>query len=218
MTDAADISTLDRATLRYLPGFDRERRDLSRSQWYTPPDLAERLWKWATPPGRVAARVLEPSAGIGALIKPALRDRRVRRITAVDIDAGNCDALRELPRRGPRLSVVRGDFTHFKPAMRFDLGITNPPYEDDQDVGFVLRLLGFAPVVCGIFRSAIQHGEGRFEAFWRHVDMPRKVNLVNRPEFGEGTGARSDFIVAEFTRRATLRERGEPTICAEEWW
>ena len=50
-----------------LPGLDGD-RDLSKSQWYTPPKLAERMWNWWLAPRfhhrpDMRWHVLEPSAG-----------------------------------------------------------------------------------------------------------------------------------------------------------
>lgn len=210
-----------------LPGLEGEERSKDLSQWYTPPALAERVWEWGTRGMGTGLRVLEPAAGQGSLVKPALRDLRVRRVTAVDIDPRNAAALKQLPHRGHgRLAVVRGDFRSFTPRDRFDIGLTNPPYENDQDVDFILNLLGFAPRVVGIFRSALVHGSddnpkrlGRWERLWSRVDLTRLVWLCNRPKFGEGTGALSDFIVAEFVRReGEPRRRGEPLHAQLEWW
>lgn len=209
------------AELRYLPGFEHERRDLSRSQWYSPPELAEEVWSWACAGQRDIGAVLEPAAGKGALVRPALRDCRVSRVTAIDIDPVNVEALRAL--RGPRqrrLSAVCGDFLSFTPRQRFGLCVQNPPFEDGQDVAFIMHALQFAPRVVGIYRSALVHGSGRFEALWRHVDMTRLAYIVNRPKFGAGTGAQSDFIVAEFFRRdmSPPRQRGESCDVKVEWW
>lgn len=208
------------AAARYLPGFEAEQRSVALSQWYTPADLAERVWAWAAESQRrTVARVLEPSAGRGALVAPALKSLRVRRLTAIDIDAGNVDTLKR-SFTGRKLAVVRGDFLSFTARDRFDLCIQNPPYEDDRDVAFIRHGLRFAPVVVGIYRSALVHGSNRFETLWKHVDMTRIAYLVNRPKFGEGTGAQSDFIVAEFMRRdiSPARKRGEPSQLTQEWW
>jgi hypothetical protein len=48
--------------------------------------------------------------------------------------------------------------------------------------------------------------------------MTRVAYLVNRPKFGAGTGAQSDFIVARFVRRDEPLARGEESTCRQEWW
>ena len=39
-------------TAAYLPGMEAEHRSPELSQWYTPPDLAARLWGWCHVLGR----------------------------------------------------------------------------------------------------------------------------------------------------------------------
>jgi predicted RNA methylase len=219
----------------YLPGLEAEQRNPAKSQWYTEPKLSQRVWNfWANnylDEDTTGVRVLEPAAGQGALLKPVFNDPRVSHITAIDIDRGNCDVLEALARRESlrhaRIGTVRVvqvhcmDFMQYSAPHPFDLALQNPPYEDGQDVQFVLHALRWAPVVLGIFRSALLHGQERFENFWRWVDPVRGSWLVERPQFGKGEksdGPLSDFVVLLLCKRSTPRERGQSFDVQMEWW
>lgn len=196
-----------------------ERNTAELSQWFTEARLARRIVEWADlPPG---SRVLEPSAGDGAFLRagPALL------WTAVEIDRRHAGALGTLAlsRSGPIESVVQADFLTLAPTdpnlgAPFDGVIMNPPYEDDADVRHVRHALEFAPRVIALLRSAFRHGEGRWETFWRHVAPVRQAELVSRPRFGDGGGARSDFTVWEFRKRDCPIERGHRDAVEVEQW
>lgn len=196
-------------------------RDLSLSQWLTPPELAQRVVEWAGPPISPFKewRVLEPSAGNGALVRPLLAAGA--QVCAVELDTRYFDALVEL---NPSGRVIAGNFLKLEPddAMqlgRFDLVVTNPPYEEGQDVQFILHALKFAPRVVGIFRSALLHGATRKRELWSQVRPTRLAFLSERPKFGEGNGARSDFMVAELVslRYPELHAGGPHPITVEVW-
>lgn len=211
-----------------LPGLDAE-RDLSKSQWYTPPKLAERMWSWWVT-HQTAARpdmrwhVLEPSAGNGSLVRAVLASDVVARVHAFELDPRNVELLKQLvPKPGCVLDVEQGDFLLAPVVGRYHVALMNPPYEDGQDVDFVLRALAWAPVVVGVFRSAIVHGDDRYQRLWRWVDPTRGRWLSDRPAFGTGDksdSARSDFIVLELV----MRERARTDKELEEfsvlmgWW
>jgi len=195
-----------------------ETRDLSLSQWYTPPALAERVVEWADAAG--AQSILEPAAGRGALLEPLPRGRDV---VAVELDLENARSLRA---RYHEARIIQGDFLTARVdelGGRFDLAIMNPPYEHGLDAAFVYRASCHARRVVAILRSVFFHGTRRWETVLRYVDLVGLVYLVNRPQFGApgmvSTGARSDFVVAEFRHRSMPLELGEddcrPTV---EWW
>ncbi len=76
-----------------------EQRSPELAQWYSPPDLAARLWHFAPKPRTGDPfRVLEPAAGKGALILPmnilALLDL-AERTTNVEIIVRHRDFLSE---------------------------------------------------------------------------------------------------------------------------
>lgn len=205
-----------------LPGMEYVVRDLSKSQWYTPPWLAERVWKWwldkHSPLGD-GLRVIEPSAGIGSFVRPALHSGRCARIHAIELDPRNVALLRMF--KDPRgvLVVDERDFLAGGPIGEYNVALMNPPYEDGQDVEHILRALAWAPYAVGVFRSAMVHGAERYEQLWRHVDIIEGRWLKNRPSFGTtNDGAKSDFVVLEMCRRERLREVDEVMQLKMGWW
>jgi hypothetical protein len=121
-----DLQTLTGVTVLPPPS---AYRDKEMSYWPTPPELATELVDGLDLPA--GARVLEPSAGDGALVR-AIRDRYLAvHITAVEPDPVRRTYLR---RNGPvGMHVWDGtleDYAEFAgPAgIRFDAVVMNPPF------------------------------------------------------------------------------------------
>jgi predicted RNA methylase len=203
----------------YLPGLEDEKRDHDRSQWYTPPKLAERVWDWANELDQPRT-VLEPAAGQGALIKPIyVRGYHCHSVVAVDIDPQNVARLDVLAhRQNMRIKTYAEPVPHagwialqhnflelYKPpalgGALFDLALTNPPYEEGLAEAFVLHALTVATRVVGIFKASILHGGERHRTLWRQAYTTREVRLMTRPTFGAGeSGSKAgltDFVVLE---------------------
>ena len=87
----------------------------------TPPATVERLLDNLT--FKRDARVLEPSAGKGAICKPLLA--RGAAVDAVEAHPSRAAALRGL--RHPALSVRSTNFLKLPPAAIYDLVLMNPP-------------------------------------------------------------------------------------------
>jgi predicted RNA methylase len=86
-------------------------------------------------------RVLEPSAGRGALVQAVRRCCGDAEIVAVELLPENCDALE---RNG--LAHKRGDFLEFVRADlggQFDRVIMNPPFARQADIAHVLHAMQF---------------------------------------------------------------------------
>lgn len=99
----------------------------------TPEPLAERMADLA---GVGAGNlVLEPSAGLGRLVRPLLA--RKARVVAVDIDASHVEALRSLDVAGAHLS----DFMHWAKQQGpvFRAAVMNPPFRRNQDIRHVFQ-------------------------------------------------------------------------------
>jgi predicted RNA methylase len=200
---------------------EHERRLVSESQWYTPPDLASRLWDWCHVLSRrhVPFRVLEPSAGDGALIRPMLAGKQTPdEVVAYEVDPARLPALRVLDTALVSVDVRPWDFLADANPGRFDLAVTNPPYERDQDVDFTLRTLECSTAAVGIYRSALVHGAGRWNRLWRHVDIRRMAWLSSRPRFGGEHQPMTDFVALHLVRRSHARKQGEAHTLNVEWW
>ena len=99
----------------------------------TPDELAQRMVGLAN----VSAgdRVLEPSAGLGRIVRHLIGRDAV--IDAVEIDETNCRTLRDIrDRSGGQLTVCREDFQtyHAVDATRFDAVVMNPPFANNLDI------------------------------------------------------------------------------------
>lgn len=199
----------------HLGGVPDAQVNRERSQFYTPQWLADRVAKWACV-NETPRYVLEPAAGRGALV--AAIKRAVPRVFvhAWDIDRANCDALDLMIDRAYG-DVFYGNFLTLASDGTYDLCITNPPYEDNQDVRFIEHALDCSQRVVGIFQSRILHSKGR-AAFWRHHDITRLAVLSERPRFGGDQSGKTDFIVAEIVRRASARLQDELTPMHMQWW
>lgn len=89
----------------------------------TPPRLVHKLWSLFK--NREFQRVLDPSAGDGALLRghPSYGNRRQPLLDAIEIDASKHPVLRE---RG--ISVVGVDFLNFESGAVYSHLVLNPPF------------------------------------------------------------------------------------------
>jgi predicted RNA methylase len=180
-------------------------RDLKLSQYFTPPELAQRVVEWACDyrggyrkANGNPMRVLEPSAGNGALVRPLVAAGA--EVTAIEIDWRYSDDLKDALKADA--AWMGESFLDFKPhdhRMRpaFDLVVTNPPYEGGMDVAFILHALKFAPRVVGIFTDRILFGVERKEGLWSQV-RPTRIAFQSRRPF---KGAQTDYVVLELVRQ-----------------
>lgn len=180
------------------------------SQWLTDPELARRIARWADP---VKLRVLEPSAGAGAFVWPLLDLGAT--VTALDIDPKwTCRLIDEHRGRGG-LTVETVDFLEWSPRSRIDLCVMNPPYENGQDTDHLVHALEVADRVVALVRTNIIHGVGRYERIWKHANLRRRINFIDRPRFSGAGSPRHDFCVVDVVKSGS--KIGVPLV-ATEWW
>lgn len=218
--------------IELIPGTNR---DVSLSQWFSPPELAQRVVEWAGVsycadncircPAKFHGRrprVLEPSAGNGALVRPLVAAGALVTVCELDLryiqDLSNALGLgkREHRMHCPFDFLDSDGYSLGIGATRFDLCVMNPPYENGLDVAFILHALKFAPRVVGVFRSQILHGVERKEELWKSV-RPTRIAFCSRRPF---KGAETDYVVLELIRRADNAVRGEfySVSIMTEWW
>jgi predicted RNA methylase len=196
-------------------------RDLTLSQYFTPPKLAQRVVDWAGVFGRYPlsqSRVLEPSAGNGALVRPLVAAGA--HVTAVELD------LRYVQDLANALGLGTPEHRMVTPANflecserdlrgRFDLCVMNPPYHDNLCAQFIVHALKFVPRVVAILQADIFYTATRFEALWKHTRPTRAAFCVRRP----WKGAETDYVVVEFVSRQTASGPAlESSSCQLEWW
>ena len=114
-----------------------------RQTFYTPPELA--LWVIEAACITPSSRVLEPSAGKGALCTAA-REAGTDNIVAIENDP---EGLRELQAQwtecDSRGDVLERDFLEMKVEWigQFDAVVMNPPFSDGQEARHVLHAIKF---------------------------------------------------------------------------
>lgn len=184
----------------------------SLSQWYTPPSVAEQIADWVTP--WKPRRILDPAAGTGNLLRPF-------KAPGVSLYAAEVDPMHREPLEALGAVVTIANFLRqvgvvpLGSTTRFDMVVMNPPYENDADIAFLHHAMKVTNHVVAVLRSAFRHGDGRYREVWRRYTCLRIAELIDRPKFGEGPGARSDFAVFHFfNQRPSQRQR----IDWEHWY
>lgn len=216
--------------IEMIPGTTR---DLSKSQHFTPPELAAKVvewalqgqsWVWNEQSSKFEGRtrplcVLEPSAGNGSLVRPLVAAGAD--VCAVELDERYRDELEALL-RFEQLAIGK-DFLKLSPLaffQQFDLVLQNPPYEDGKDVEFILQALNFAPRAVGIFRADLWYGVDRYDDLWSKVRPTRVLNLKRRwfknPQTGKG--GETNYVVLELVRIPALDKPNRISQCSVEWW
>ena len=200
--------------------------DPSKSQWYTPPELAERIVQWALsgyedvrgPHGMLEMGVLEPSAGRGALLRYIAAE--VTDFHCFEIDPKNIPALREFTFRAENV-----DFLRREPSRQYDLVIMNPPFEDGATEEHVLHALKFAPrVVCHCPLTTLA-GQGRRTGLWAIAYLKRLVIHASRRKYSSNQrGGMTDMCTIDVVHRPEwLSVMKNPDYVAAsgvdlEWW
>lgn len=106
-----------------------------RGGYYTPPDVADWLAKWAIQSG--SDRILEPSCGDGVFLAAAAKMlRKYRKTTGgtvrgVEISTVEAEKARNRVSAAPSVTVEVADFFEWvqaNPDLRFDAVVGNPPF------------------------------------------------------------------------------------------
>ena len=202
----------------YLPGMETERRKPELSQWYTPPDLARRIAEWAVESWDKARdmRVLEPTAGRGALVDALLEQDCVEIIDAIELDDQNYEHLKRRYAGNPRVRVFQGDFLQIRPHELphdvYDLAVQNTPFEAGQTEAFITHSLRMCERVVAHGPLTTLAGQDRKRSLWDQVSLPRMVIHSARPSYGDG-GGKTDM--ATFDIVPELQDGVQTQI---EWW
>jgi predicted RNA methylase len=217
-----------------------ERIAEERSQWFTPPDLAWRMVRWAA---RSFPHVLEPSAGSGNLVHAArvvrgadgMEQPSKSVVHAYELDPYYLDRLAERFQgdvNEEQVRLYRGSYldSDERPDLgcNFDIGIANPPFEDGLDGHFIAKMMNECDRIVVLARTCVLNGADRHERVWSRCgdggdwSVRGVAFLPKRPVFQagraigdrvDGGGAKADFCVIKMSRREL--SEGETRL---EWW
>ncbi|QYJ00767.1 DUF4942 domain-containing protein [Thalassovita mediterranea] len=153
-------------------------------------------------------RVLEPSAGEGAIVRE-LHAHRAAQITAVEVDASRAARIPSLS----GVEIIRANFLDLKPRAEFDWVIMNPPFYGTHWMDHVLRafdwlkpggrLIAILPATAEIGESAKHQ---KFRA-WAEKNAPRFERMFSDlpPESFKASGTRIQTVALRLTRSQTLK-------------
>jgi phospholipid N-methyltransferase len=157
----------------------------------TPPEIARRMVERAGICGKPFQRVLEPSAGLGRILRPILAQVHPSGLVVAVEESPEC--IRELYRvtdSAPRaVSIYSGDFLSMSACDiggPFDAILMNPPFERGRDVKHIRHAAGMlAPG--GVLVGLCYHGATQERELRPEVDTWK---VLPEGSFrSEGTGA-----------------------------
>lgn len=169
--------------------------------FYTPPDLAMHMARWLNV--RPRDRVLEPSAGAGALCDAVRELQPTARIHCWEIDPAAVSTL-----RAKGYEVTDEDFLASRPRADFNRIVMNPPFSGGQDLRHVthaLRFLAPGGRLVTITSPAWKHSSNRRAIAFREIVKQNSGYAVDLPAgtFGEsGTNVRAVLLLLERSVRA----------------
>jgi len=176
--------------------FHKTKQELD--QFFTPAALAKKVVEMADVAGK---RVLEPSAGAGALVEAAVAEGAFD-VLAVEIDTKHLAKLHELARTRPRVRPQHMDFLEMGSVQTglFQRIVMNPPFSRQRDIWHVLHALAFlAPggKLVAIMSAGVKFRQDRLaKAFRAKLDSYKGV-IAELPQnsFKEsGTGVNTVLV------------------------
>lgn len=180
-------------------------------QWFTRPKVAAAFARFARI--RPGMRVLEPSAGEGALLKSAPHACW----TAVEL----CRARAQwIEKHGWAEQVYNRDFLALAREFgaageRWDLSHSNPPYSNALDTQFIEAHIEhrLATRMTSLLVTNFLHTDTREKRIWRWVELTRIEILARRPQFGKAAGKadgpKRDYSFFEMRLRKTARKHAQ---------
>lgn len=182
------------------------RGELARSlQFYpTPVAAAVRLVDSYVPAG---LRVLEPSAGVGAIVKALVAEQPDVRVTAVEVDV---ERAARIPSFGGRVTVLAANFLRLPPDPTYDMILMNPPFYGTHWMDHVRHAFEFlAPggVLRTILPASAEVGRSdAHEEFRTWAEARSRYGLLRftslPPESFAESGTRVQTVILQLDRPA----------------
>lgn len=128
------------------------------------------------------ASVLEPSAGMGALVRGALRSGAS--VHAVEVDRTRFLSLRALAATSSRMTVQQANFLQMPPDPRFSHVLMNPPFAGTHWIDHVVHAYDFlAPggMLVAVVPASVETGAtGKHETFlkWAKARRERHYRMI----------------------------------------
>ena len=185
-----------------------EKKNLKKEYQFfeTPDSLADQLVRLAniSPVVLDDFKILEPSAGQGAIIKAIHRVCKDQVVDAIELMEINYSILCKMQ----NVDAVLGNFLDFLPLfhphMRFNRIIANPPFTKNQDIDHVLRMYEFLDVngilVSVMSESWLNGSQKKHEFFkeWLFNKVQGTVMDIPRGTFKDsGTMVGGTIVVIE---------------------
>ena len=139
-------------------------------------------------------RVLEPSAGLGAIARPAAA--RGAQVNCIELDHRLAGKLREAG-----FTVQAADFLEVAPVPEYDRVLMNPPFAGQADIRHVTHALGFLKpggVLVAVMSAGAEFRTGKTAETFRKLVAGGGGRIERLPEdaFGaSGTSVRTVLAV-----------------------
>jgi hypothetical protein len=104
--------------------------------FYTPADVGQFMVCELTLMRGNSERILEPSAGDGALIRALRKEGQTNPVDCYELDTRLHAGLAAMP----GVTVVGADFMEARPVPTYDLILANPPFTKGQDIAHIARM------------------------------------------------------------------------------
>lgn len=164
----------------------------------TPAHITARMVELAGIDSNFTGRILEPSAGRGAIVK-AILDVCSCDIDVCELMPENRDILAQLP-----VNLVGEDFLKFSPSTQYDVIMANPPFTKNQDIIHLQKMynhLKAGGVLVCITSTHWQHSNNKIEKDFRAWLGNKKHSIKMLPEKTfEKTAIKTYLIVINKTK------------------
>jgi len=164
------------------------RKKTPQQEWgffETPEEIASLLAQ--TIPAVFAFRILEPSAGLGRLVRAARTQFPEATVTCVEKNPRNAGQLRATFANHDDVDVVEADFLGLSPEKigLFDAILMNPPFANQADINHVTHALSFLEEggwLTAIMSAGVTSNSSRKAEQFRRLVQERKGTWHMLPE------------------------------------